>query len=489
MSAGRSYDRLFIGGRWVEPRGREELRVVNPANEEPIGRVPEASPEDVLRAIDAARAAFDTGPWGRSTPKERSRLLTRLGERLLARKAELVELNIAEAGAVRSLAESTQTQVGIEHLLHWAERAATFPWVEPLPPIEGPQLGQGAILKEPVGVVAAITPFNYPFYLNLWKLGPALAMGNSVVLKPSPFTPLEAFFIAEVAEEVELPPGVLNVVTGDEEAGRELTSNPRVDMVSFTGSDGVGRRIMGQAADTLKRLVLELGGKSPNIVFADTDLDRVAPAVAAAYIRHSGQGCGNPTRILVEEKVHDALVERICAFLAGVRVGDPADPSVAMGPLIRESQRQRVERYVRSGLADGAEVAFGGGRPAHLPNGYFVEPTLLVSVANSMSVAQDEIFGPVACVIPFRDDDDAVRLANETRYGLCGNVWSGDPLRAFAVAKRLRCGMVNVNGGARMSVHGTFGGYKQSGLGVEQGDHGLHEFVQLKTIYWPIGRG
>jgi aldehyde dehydrogenase (NAD+) len=361
--------------------------------------------------------------------------------------------------------------------------------VEPLPPLEGPTLGQGAVLKEPVGVVAAITPFNFPFYLNLWKLGPALAMGNTVVLKPSPFTPLEAFFIAEVAEEVGFPPGVVNVVTGDEDAGRELTSNPKVDMVSFTGSDAVGRRIMGQGADTLKRLVLELGGKSPNIVFADADLERVGPAVAGAYIRHSGQGCGNPTRILVQEGVHDALVERVCAYLATVRVGDPADPATAMGPLIRESQRERSERYVRSGLADGARVAFGGGRPSHLPKGYYFEPTLLVSVENSMSVAQDEIFGPVACVIPFRDDDDAVRIANDTRYGLCGNVWSGDPLRAFAVARRLRCGMVNVNGGARMSVHGTFGGYKQSGLGVEQGDHGLHEFVQLKTVYWPIGRG
>ena len=489
MSSGRRYQRLFVDGEWVASTGSGVQGVVNPATEGEIGSVPVASVADVRRAISAARRAFDQGPWGRSTPWERSQLLSRLADGFLARLDELIELNIAEAGAVRALAESTQTRLAIEHLQNWAERAASFPYVEPLPPIEGPVLGQGTILKEPVGVIAAVTPFNYPFYLNLWKLGPALAMGNTVVLKPSPFTPLQAFFIAEVAEEVGFPPGVVNVVTGDEEAGRELTTSPQVDMVSFTGSDVVGRRIMGQAADTLKRLVLELGGKSPNIVLPDADLDRVAPAVAAAFIRHTGQGCGNPTRILVPRELHDELVERICQHLSGVKVGDPADPKVDMGPLIRESQRERVERYVRWGLDDGAVVAFGGGRPAHLSRGYFVEPTLLVGVESSMRVAQDEIFGPVACVIPFRDDDDAVRIANDTRYGLCGNVWSGDPARAWSLARRLRCGMVNVNGGARLSVHGTFGGYKHSGLGVEQSDHGLHEFVQLKTVYWPVGRG
>ena len=488
MSTPRTH-RLYVGGKWIRGSGTGRLTVVNPASEEPIATVPQASVADMRAAIAAARAAFDEGPWGRSSPDERSALLTHLAERLQERKAELVELNIAEAGAVRALAETGQTQTSIDQLRHWARRAAHFPYVAPLPPLEAGRLGQGAILKEPVGVVAGITPFNYPFHLNLWKLGPALAMGNTVVLKPSPYTPLQALFIAEAAEEVGFPPGAINVVTGDDEASRELTRHPDVDMVSFTGSDAVGQRIMAQASETLKRLVLELGGKSPNIVLDDADPDRVASEAAAAFTRHCGQGCGNPTRILVHESLHDRLVEGLVAHLETVTVGDPSDPRVGMGPLIREVQRARVERYVRSGLDAGARIAFGGGRPGHLSRGYFVEPTLLVGVDNAMAVAQDEIFGPVACVIPFADDDDAVRIANDTRYGLCGNVWSGDPQRAWAVARRLRCGMVNVNGGAGgLSVHGTFGGYKRSGIGRELSDHGLHEFVELKTVYYPVGR-
>jgi aldehyde dehydrogenase (NAD+) len=338
-------------------------------------------------------------------------------------------------------------------------------------------------------VVAAITPFNFPTYLNLWKLGPALAMGNTVVLKPSPYTPLEALLLGEVVDEVGMPPGVVNVITGGEEVGHELSTNPAVDMVAFTGSDGVGKRIMAQASSTLKRLVLELGGKSPSIVFADADLDHVAATAVRGFTRHCGQGCGTPTRVLVQQESHDALVEKMVRALGSVRVGNPADSSVTMGPLIREAQRSRVERYVGLGREAGAEVAFGGGRPAGLDRGFFVDPTLFVGVDNSMAIAQDEIFGPVACVIPFRDEDDAIRIANDSRYGLCAWVWSGDSRRAYDVARRLRVGMVNVNGTMGLCVeHGTFGGYKQSGIGREMSDHGLHEYVELKTVYWPAGR-
>ena len=478
---------MFVDGRFVATSGVDELEVVNPATEAVIGRVANATPADLDRAVAAARRAFDDGPWSRCRPAERSRHLLRFADVLAERLADLVELNIAEAGATRDLAATGQTQVPLDFFRRWAERAATFCYEEPIPPFRNERLGQGVILKEPVGVVAAITAFNFPAFLNLFKLGPALAMGNTVVLKPSPYTPLEAFFLAEVVEAAELPPGVVNVVNGGPDVGEALTSHPGVDMVAFTGSDGVGRRIMAQAAPTLKRVLLELGGKSPNIIFPDADLEQATDLAVRGFVRHCGQGCGTPTRVLVHAAVHDEVLEGMLRRLADVRIGDPAAPETTMGPLIREAQRQRVERYVRTGVEEGAQVVFGGGRPAGLDRGYFVEPTLFAHVENSMTIAQDEIFGPVAAVIPFTDDDDAVHIANDSRYGLCAWVWSGDVQRAYDIARRLRVGMVNVNGTLGLSSNGTYGGYKQSGIGRELSDHGLHEYLELKTVYWPVG--
>jgi aldehyde dehydrogenase (NAD+) len=481
---------LFIDGDWVEASGGDEIAVVNPATEEVIANVRPASTADVDRAVVAARRAFDEGPWPRMPARERSERLLRFIQAVADRRAELVDLIIAEAGAARPIAQALQFDTPLRYALWFAERTASFPFLDPLPPQSGPRgLGQGVILKEPIGVVAAITPFNFPLYLNLVKVAPALAVGCTLVLKPSPLTPLEALVLGDIAREVDLPPGVLNVVTGDTPASERLTTHPDVDMVSFTGSDAVGKKIMGQAAEGLKKVLLELGGKSPNIVFAGSDVDKFAMSAATGFTIHAGQGCALPTRILAERAIYDDVVEGMARALGKVKVGDPTDATTAMGPLIREAQRARVERYVAAGSAEGARVACGGSRPAGLERGYYYEPTLLADVESWMTVAQEEIFGPVGVVIPFDGEDDAVRIANDTRYGLAASVWHPDPVRAFELAQRIQAGTVSINGGGGgPNLWGPFGGYKQSGIGREFGDYGLLEYTQLKTVSWSAGR-
>jgi aldehyde dehydrogenase (NAD+) len=481
---------LYIDGKWVDASSDEALDVINPATEEVITKVPQASVEDVDRAVAAARRAFEEGPWPRISPRERSDALLRFVQTIADRRNELIDMIIAEGGAARPIAEAFQFGAPLQFAFWFAERAATFPYEEPLPPHISPRgLGQGVILKEPVGVVAAITAFNYPLYLNLAKVTPALAVGNTVVLKPSPYTPLEALVLGEIAEAVELPPGVLNVVTGGAAESEHLTTHTDVDMISFTGSDFVGKQIMRQTAEGLKKILLELGGKSPNIVFAGSDVGRFAAAAAYAFTIHAGQGCALPTRILAERSVYNDVVEGLTAALAKVKVGDPAEPTVTMGPLIREAQRERVDRYVATGTAEGARLACGGGRPADLPRGFFVEPTLFADVDNSMKVAQDEIFGPVGVVIPFEGEDEAVAIANDSRYGLAASIWHPKPTRAFDLARRVQAGTVTINGGGGgPSPSAPFGGYKQSGIGREFGDYGMLEFTQLKTVSWSAGR-
>src|SRR5437660_3842828 len=485
----RNYQ-LYIGGEWVDASSDDGLAVINPATEQVIGQVPQASIDDVDRAVAAARHAFEEGPWPRLSPRQRSDALLRFMQTIADRRAELVDLIIAEAGAARWVAEALQFDTGFRYGQWFAERAASFAYLDPLPPQAGARgLGQGAILKEPIGVVAAITPFNFPLYLNLSKVVPALAMGNSVVLKPSPYTPLEAFVLGEIADAAELPPGVLNVVTGDVAAGEHLTTHPDVDMISFTGSDFVGKKIMSQAAQGLKKILLELGGKSPNIIFAGADVKRFAAGAAAGFTIHAGQGCALPTRILADRSVYDEVVEGVQAALGRVTVGDPTDKKTMMGPLIREAQRERVERYVAAGAAEGARLACGGARPVDVSRGFFFEPTLFADVTSSMSVAQDEIFGPVGVVIPFDGEEEGVRIANDSRYGLAASVWHPDPVRAYEIAQELQAGTVSINGGAGgPHLWGPFGGYKHSGIGREYGDYGLLEYTQLKTVAWSAGR-
>ena len=481
---------LYIDGKWVDGSSDEQLEVINPATEDVIATVPQASTHDVDRAVAAARRAYEDGPWPRMSARERSDALVRFVQGIADRRSEIVDVIIAEAGAARPIAEAFQLGVPLQFSMWFAERAATFPYEEPLPPQVGPRgVGQGVILKEPVGVVAAITAFNYPLYLNLAKVLPALAVGNAVVLKPSPYTPIEALVLGEIADTAELPPGVLNVVTGGVPESEHLTTHPDVDMVSFTGSDAVGKQIMKQAADGLKKVLLELGGKSPNIVFSGVDLRTFAAAAAFTFTIHAGQGCALPTRILAERGVYDDVVDGLAAALGRMKVGDPTEATTGMGPLIRETQRERVERYVASGTAEGARLVCGGGRPADLPRGFFVEPTLFADVDNSMAVAQDEIFGPVGVVIPFDGEDEAVAIANDTRYGLAASLWHPKPQRAFELARRIRAGTVTVNGGGGgASPWAPFGGYKQSGIGREFGDYGMLEFTELKTVSWSAGR-
>jgi aldehyde dehydrogenase (NAD+) len=474
----------FYDGRWQQPAGAGVLSVVNPATEEVLGTVAAGDASDANAAIAAARAAFDDGPWPRLPGGERALAIRRFRDALAARADAISALVIAEVGTTVAATRSHQVGLPIEHLEYWAEMAAR-PDVEPVAPRGA---GNWVIRREPVGVVAAITAYNFPFLLNVMKVGPALAAGNTVVLKPSPYTPYSALVLAEAAEAADLPPGVLNVVPGELDVGTALTTDPRVDLVSFTGSDTVGAAIMAQAASTLKRVVLELGGKSPLIVRHDADLALAAKVGLQNFTFHAGQGCALCTRHLVHRAIHDEYVARVADLGSRLVIGDPADPATQMGPLIRPVAVERTDGYVREAVAHGAHVALGGKRPPDRDVGYFYEPTLLTDVKNSWRVAQEEIFGPVAVVVPFEDDDEAVRLANDSVYGLDGHVVSADAGAAFELACRLRTGGVSINGGAGYTNPAVpFGGYKRSGIGRENGQAGLDEYVELKTIKYHAG--
>ncbi|GAA1598166.1 aldehyde dehydrogenase family protein [Actinomadura kijaniata] len=485
-------DHLFIANRWVP--AQKLLPVENPATGKSFTFAPEASRSEAASAVTAARHAFDEGPWPRARPRVRGEALRRLGEVMDRRRDELVDLVVRESGFPRPLADQVHVQPAIDFLYDVADRLLpAMAFTTPLNPhaaysITGqPQTTQGVVAREPAGVAALLTPFNAAVPLTVHKLASALAAGCTAVVKPSPYTPLQVLLLAEFLQEADFPPGVVNIITGDLEAGVELTTNPGVDIVSFTGSNTVGRQIATQAAATFKKVVLELGGKSANIVFADADLDRAALEVAGNTVTNAGQGCLLLTRTLVDERVHDELVAKVIPLLKAVTIGDPADPETAMGPLISAKERDRVEAMIRQGQTEGATLAYGGSRPRGLAQGFYLEPTLFTGVDNAMTIAQREFFGPVNTVIPFADEDEAVRIANDTDYGLNAGVFTRDFARAHAVAHRLRTGMVNINASWGVNPDAPFGGYKHSGIGREGGAYGIEEFLEHKYISWPVG--
>jgi aldehyde dehydrogenase (NAD+) len=483
--------RMLIDGKLVPAESGATFANINPASEEKLGEVADAGRNDMRRAIVAARRAFDETDWSTNRAL-RKHCLTQLQTALEAEREELREQLILEAGCPRMTTTRQQLDVPLATSLRYPlELMDTFAWETEMPDAKGNGGEPNArrIRKEAVGVVGAIVPWNFPFEVAINKLAQALATGNTVVLKPAPDTPWNATLLGRlIATRTDIPAGVVNIVTSsDHLLGEDLTLSPQVDLISFTGSTAVGQRIMEKGAATLKRTFLELGGKSANIILDDANLD-TALMSGLAVCFHAGQGCGIPTRMLVPRAQYREIAERLVAVLKMAPYGDPQRPDVMMGPLVSAKQRDRVLGYIDKGLAEGAKLALGGARPKQFERGYYVEPTLFVDVDNRMTIAQEEIFGPVLVLIAYDGEDDAVRIANDSRYGLVGSVFSSSLERAEAVARRIRAGVLSINGGAAHGADMPFGGYKWSGIGRQNGVAGFEQYLETKSVAWPKPR-
>jgi betaine-aldehyde dehydrogenase len=474
------HDKLYIGGEWVKPAGTGTIEVVSPHTEEVIGRVPDGTNDDIDRAVAAAREAFDHGPWPRLDPIERADAVQKFCDLYAARNEEMANLISAEMGSPLLFSLLAQAPMPLVMLQYFIDLARTFPFEEER---QGP-LGRVLVRKEPVGVVGAIMPWNVPQFTMMSKLAPALVSGSTIVLKPSPETPLDIFLLAQIAHDAGIPAGVINIVPAGREVGEHLVTHPGVDKIAFTGSTAAGRRIASLCGEQLKRVSLELGGKSAAIICDDADLDATIEGLKMASLMNNGQACIAQTRILASRSRYAEVVDALGAMVGGMKVGDPLDFETEIGPLVADRQRDRVEGYIKIGRDEGARVVTGGGRPEGLDKGWYVEPTLFADVDNSMRIAQEEIFGPVLVAIPYDDEEQAVAIANDSDFGLAGSVWTADTDRGLDIARRVRTGTYGINQ-YLMDFASPFGGFKSSGIGREFGPEGLSQYLESKSIALP----
>ncbi|HXF62411.1 MAG TPA: aldehyde dehydrogenase family protein [Caldilineaceae bacterium] len=482
---------LYINGQWRPPVAEQFRPTFDPSTGQPLALVAQADIEDTRLAIQAARRAFDQGDWTALAPGERARLLHALVDAIEERQHEIADIEMRNGGCTWRKATLMDIPVGLIHFRHFA-KLADFEPLEPVPQITFPALSYNYVRREPVGVCGQIIPWNFPFLMAIWKIAPALAAGNTVVLKPATYTPLSALKLVEIIHETGLlPPGVLNLVTGPGQVvGPELCTNPLVDKIAFTGSTEVGREIMQQASSTIKKVTLELGGKSPNLILDDADLEIAVDGSLWAVFMHNGQACESGTRLFVPSSLYEEFMERLVDRASRLKVGPASDGDTDLGPLISASQLVAVERYIQVGLEEGAKPLLLGSRPSDpaLQDGYYITPTIFADVDNQMRIAQEEIFGPVLSVIRYDSLEEAICMANDTIYGLAAGVWSSDIERAISVANRLRSGTVWINDYHMISAEAPFGGYKQSGIGRELGEWGLREYQEVKHIHIDLTR-